>query len=91
MMRDDVEQLARWANANGYQLRFTFHPVTKRSADACPYGTWDLTVKPGRDGRDHDHFLGIDIWNAIARVAESYGLTHQFSENVEVLRRATLW
>jgi hypothetical protein len=51
----DLDTVTRWANRHGCTLRFTFHP--HHEDDVCPNEVWDLTVKPGRNGADHKHFI----------------------------------
>ena len=78
-MTSDLLTVAGWANRTGHSLRLTFSPYTPDShgydfTGICTDGTWDVTVKPGKDGQDHTHFLADHLATAIAQMANDYHL-----------------
>lgn len=80
----DLLTLAQWANTSGRSLRATFRPG---HSDVCVHGTWDLTIKPARDGSDHEHFGSDDLHDCIAYLANEYDLPDAwFSSDVKEAR-----
>src|SRR5262245_2685833 len=64
----DLEQLVRWANTNGYALRFEFTPQPEW------VGCWCILVTPGPSGEKSEYYECNWIGAGIASVIDDYDL-----------------